>query len=291
MIDAHLHLWDPGRLDYDWLSHVPTIAGRHGVQEWALLNATVEQAVFVQADCRPDQALAEADWISEIAPEIPVGAVVAFAPLEQGGAVEGHLAALGERPLVRGVRRSAQNEADGFMSRPDHVDGLTFAARAGLSIDVCARDRQLPELLAVLRTLFEREPDARVVIDHLGKPDIATHDGDPDGADWRENLAALARLPGVFAKVSGLTTQDHWDHVRPNRLKPYIDHALACFGGERLMFGSDWPVVALAGGHNPWLAIFERAIAGLSADDRTHLRSGTARRVYGLDAGHTRGQA
>ena len=81
MIDAHLHLWDPGRLDYDWLSHVPTIAGRHGVEEWARLNATVEQVVFVQADCRPDQALAEADWISEIASEIPIGALVAFAPL------------------------------------------------------------------------------------------------------------------------------------------------------------------------------------------------------------------
>ena len=291
MIDAHLHLWDPGRLDYDWLSHVPTIAGRHGVEEWARLNATVEQAVFVQADCRPDQALLEVDWIGEIAPEIPVGAIVAFAPLEQGRAVGDHLTALGERPLVRGVRRPAQNEADGFMSRPDHVDGLTFAARAGLSIDVCARDRQLPELLAVLRTLFEREPDARVVIDHLGKPDIATHDGDPDGADWRENLAALARLPGVFAKVSGLTTQDHWDHVRPNRLKPYIDHALACFGAGRLMFGSDWPVVELAGGHDAWLATFERAVAGLSAEDQTHIRSGTARRVYGLDADHTRGQA
>ena len=287
MIDAHLHLWDPGRLDYDWLSHVPTIAGRHGVEEWARLNATVEQAVFVQADCRPDQALLEVDWIGEIAPEIPVGAIVAFAPLEQGGAVGDHLAALGERPLVRGVRRPAQNEADGFMSRPDHVDGLTFAARAGLSIDVCARDRQLPELLAVLRTLFEREPDARVVIDHLGKPDIATHDGDPDGADWRENLAALARLPGVFAKVSGLTTQDHWDHVRPNRLKPYIDHALACFGAGRLMFGSDWPVVELAGGNDAWLATLERAVAGLSAEDQTHIRSGTARRVYGLDADHT----
>ena len=291
MIDAHLHLWDPGRLDYDWLSHVPTIAGRHGVEEWARLNATVEQAVFVQADCRPDQALLEVDWIGEIAPEIPVGAIVAFAPLEQGGAVGDHLAALGERPLVRGVRRPAQNEADGFMSRPDHVDGLTFAARAGLSIDVCARDRQLPELLAVLRTLFEREPDARVVIDHLGKPDIATHDGDPDGADWRENLAALAKLPGVFAKVSGLTTQDHWDHVRPNRLKPYLDRALACFGAGRLMFGSDWPVVELAGGHGAWLATFERAVAGLSAEDQTHIRSGTARRVYGLDADHTRGQA
>ena len=291
MIDAHLHLWDPGRLDYDWLSHVPAIAGRHGVKEWARLNATVEQAVFVQADCRPDQALLEADWISEVASEIPVGAVVAFAPLEQGGAVQNHLAALRERPLVRGVRRSAQNEADGFISRTDHLEGLVLAAKAGLSLDVCVRDHQLPELLGVLRTLFERESGARVVIDHLGKPDIAAHDGDPGGADWRENLAALAELPGVFAKVSGLTTQDRWTDVRPGRLQPYIDHALACFGAGRLMFGSDWPVVELAGGHDSWLTIFERAIAGLSADDQTHIRSGTARRVYGLDAGHTRGQA
>jgi L-fuconolactonase len=290
MIDAHLHLWDPGRLDYDWLSHVPAIAGRHAVQEWALLDAAVELAVFVQADCRPDQALMEADWIVEIADDIPIGAIVAFAPLEEGRAAGHHLTALLQRPLVRGVRRSVQNEADGFMSRPDHVDGMALAAREGLSIDVCVRDRQLPELLSVLGTLFEREPDARVVIDHLGKPDIAAHHGDPDGANWRGNLAALADLPGVFAKVSGLTTQDHWTKCRPDALEPYIDHALACFGPERLMFGSDWPVVNLAGGQNSWLVIFERAVAELSPEDRTHIRSETARRFYRLGA-DTRGQA
>jgi L-fuconolactonase len=291
MIDAHLHLWDPERLDYDWLAHVPAIAARHAVAEWARLDADVEQAVFVQADCRPEQALKEADWIGEIGGAIPVGAVVAFAPLELGGSVREHLTALGERPLVRGVRRATQNEADGFMSRPDHIDGLTLAAQSGLSIDVCVRDRQLPELLGVLRALFERAPDACVVLDHLGKPDIASHDGDPDGADWRASLSALARLPGVFAKISGLTTQDHWTALRPDVLTPYIDHALTCFGPERLMFGSDWPVVNLAGSHDAWRAIFQDAIAGLSATEQSHIRSETARRVYRLAGANTRGRA
>jgi len=283
MIDAHLHLWDPERLDYGWLSHVPAIAGLHGPEEWAAAGPGVRHAVFVQADCAPAQALDEVDWVAGLAhPHLEILGIVAFAPLELGEAVASHLDALRQRPKVRGMRRSVQNEPDGFITDPRHVEGLVAAARHGLTIDLCARDRQLPLLIEVLGRLFERQPDARVVLDHLGKPDIAAHAGDIDGAGWADSLRVLAGFPNLSAKISGLTTQDRWSGGRDETLRPYIDHALACFGPERLMFGGDWPVVDLAGGYARWRAIFQATTAALPSPDRRRIESGTATAFYAL---------
>lgn len=286
MIDAHLHLWDPSRLDYDWLRYVPDIAGRHGPEDWAADATGVTRAVFVQADCAPGQALEEVDWVAGLKhPAIDIEAIVAFAPLEQGAAVAPHLDALAARPVVRGVRRSVQNEPAGFIAALDHLDGLVLTAERGLTIDVCARDHQLPELYQTLITLFGRAPQARVVLDHLGKPDIAAAGGDLNHADWAANLKRLAALPNVFAKLSGLTTQDNWTARSDETLRPYLDHALACFEPDRLMFGGDWPVVNLAGGYSRWRDLFETAIAPLLALDREKIRTETARAFYlgGID--------
>lgn len=281
MIDAHLHLWDPSRLDYDWLRYVPDIAGRHGPEDWKAEATGVSRAVFVQTDCAPEQALEEADWVAGLNhPALDILAVVAFAPLELGTGVQPHLDALVARPLVRGVRRSVQNEPAGFIAAAAHLDGLALTAERGLTIDVCARDHQLPELHRTLTALFERAPQARVVLDHLGKPDIAAADGDLNHADWSVSLKRLAALPNVFAKLSGLTAQDAWDARRDDVVRPYLDHALDCFTPDRLMFGGDWPVVNLAGGYGRWRELVETAIAALPSSDREKIRTETARAFY-----------
>ncbi len=283
MIDAHLHLWDPARLDYDWLRFVPTIAGLHDPETWADQRTGVRRAVFVQADCAPGQALTEVDWVASLAhPELDILGVVAFAPLEQGKAVGNHLDALRQRPLVRGVRRSVQNEADDFITDPAHLDGLVATAERGLTIDICARDHQLPLIIDLLGKLFDRAPDAQVVLDHLGKPDIAAHAGDIHGADWAFNMRRLAAFPNLFAKLSGLTTQDHWTEGRDETLVPYIRHALQCFGPERLMFGGDWPVVELVGGYTRWLSLLDTTLTALPQRDRLLIETGTATKFYAL---------
>lgn len=283
MIDAHLHLWDPSRLDYGWLRHVPTIADRQGPEQWAALNTRVRRAVFIQADCAPEQALAEVDWVAGLShPALEILGVVAFAPLEQGEAVAGHLDALLQRSVARGVRRSVQNETDDFITDPRHLDGLVAAAQRGLTIDICARDHQLPLVIRVLDALFDRAPEARVALDHLGKPDIAAHAGDIRGADWAYSLHRMAAYPNVVAKLSGLTTQDHWTEGRNETLVPYILHALDCFGPERLMFGGDWPVVNLAGGYARWLTLFDTTTTALPPRDRLRIEAGTATEFYAL---------
>jgi len=283
LIDTHLHLWDPARLDYDWLSEVPDIAGRHWAEDWASLAPPVSQTVWVQSTDNPAQALTEAQMIAALThPQLRIGGIVAYAPLEKGKAVAEDLAALKTVRQLRGIRRNVQHEPDGFTTSAAYLDGLTEVARTGLSIDICARVHQMPELIRALEMLFARVPEAVVVLDHLGKPDIKTHQGHIHGGDWAQHLKTLSRFPNLHAKISGLTTEAHWTDWTEAHLIPYIHHAIACFGPDRCLYGGDWPVVDLSGGYHRWLDVFDTATADLSRPDRAAIRSGTARRVYRL---------
>ena len=276
VIDAHLHLWDPARFDYDWLRHVPAIAEVHGPNQFQETGILISQAIFVQSDCSPSQALTEAAWAASL--DFPISGIIAYAPLELGIEVAPHLTALAALPRVRGVRRNAQNEATGFMIAADYVTGMRLAAQAGLAIDMCIRAPQLPELLAAAIQV----PAARIILDHLGKPDIARHGADSLGDDWADNLSRLAELPHVWCKLSGLPTQAAWTTWRAEQLLPYLAHALTVFGPERCLFGGDWPVVDLAGGYAPWRDVVATALANLPPEGQNRVWSGSANDVYRL---------
>jgi L-fuconolactonase len=274
MIDSHLHFWNPENLTYDWLKYVPSISGRMGPEQFANAGVDLEGAIFVQADCA--EALAEIDWINSL--NFPIFGIVAYAPLELGDTP--HIAALKAKPKVVGIRRNAQNEPDGFMISEGYLAGMIAAARAGFSLDMCIRARQLPELREALAHLFTTVPDARVILDHLGKPNIKAHGTDISGDDWANEIKALSDMPNLFCKLSGLPTEADWDNWTPEQLRPWLDHTLKVFGPSRCLFGGDWPVIDLAGGYARWQAVVGSALAHLSSDEQAAVWSGTARRVY-----------
>ncbi|CAM3211442.1 amidohydrolase family protein [Asticcacaulis taihuensis] len=273
MIDSHLHFWNPEHLTYDWLQYVPAISGRMGPEEFAGV-ADLEGAIFVQADC--EEALEEVDWVNSLS--FPILGIVAYAPLELGDTP--HIQALKAKQKVVGIRRNAQNEPDGFMTSEGYIAGMIATARAGFSLDMCIRARQLPELRQALARLLEAVPEARIVLDHLGKPDIRTHGADISGDDWANEIKTLSEMPNVFCKLSGLPTEADWDHCPPEQLRPWLDHALNLFGPSRCLFGGDWPVVNLAGGYSRWQAVVASAVSHLPEDQQTEVWSGTARTVY-----------
>ena len=276
VVDAHHHLWDPRLLRYEWLAAHPRLdrpflpADHRGAAAGAPLSGTV----FVQAGCAADDELAEARWVASLAADEPrLLAIVAAAPLERGDAVAAHLAALARLPLVTGVRRLLQDEREpGFCLRPDFLRGVGLLAAHGFSFDICIRHWQLPDAVA----LAERVPQVRFVLDHLGKPDIRAGLLEP----WRAHLRAFAQLPNTWCKLSGLVTEADHQAWRPEHIAPYLEHALACFAPERLMFGSDWPVVLEASSWARWYALVEAAIAGLPAAARARILGGTARAFY-----------
>jgi L-fuconolactonase len=279
VVDAHVHLWSPEQFPRPWLDALPTLDRPFGLAEYhdQMRGLPIAEMVFVETGVAPHYALLEAQWAAALAGADPrLLGVVAAAPLDDGPRIRAYLdvlAALG--PLVKGVRRNLQDESDpAICLRADFVHGVRLLADYGFSCDLCIRHHQLPAVTALVRTC----PDVAFVLDHLGKPPIEAQQLDP----WRDRLAALAALPNVACKVSGLATEADWQHWQPADLAPYVAHTLAVFGPERVLFGSDWPVVTLASTYQRWVQTLDALTSELSADQRRKLWTENARRWYRL---------
>jgi len=275
--DAHVHFWDPAALPYPWLAGVPAIGTRHAPDTLAAEAGPdcPARLIFVQADCAPGRGLDEVRWVESFASNRPrLAGIVAHVPVEDPAELARVLHELASHPLVRGGRRLIQDEADPeFCLRPDFVAGVRELGRRGLVFDVCCR----PHQLAAVSELVRRCPETSFVLDHAGKPAIARRELDP----WRARLADLAGRPNVACKLSGLATEAGPDWTRAD-LRPFVEHLLGAFGPARLLFGSDWPVVKLAGTYRRWLDAARGLLSALSPDERDAIFHHNAFRAYRL---------
>lgn len=279
IIDAHVHLLDPARLGYAWTRNAPGLRPKALPADVVAAAAPVqiERFVFVEVDVDEGQYLHEAAWVSELAAADPrLGGVVACLPLERGAAIEGDLDRLLAFKPVRGVRRLIQNQPDpDFCVKPDFIAGLRLLARHDLSFDICIFHHHLPNAIRMV----EQCPDVRFVLDHIGKPAIKAGEMEP----WRANLKKLAALPNVHCKISGVSTEaDHRTWTR-QQITPYIEHALETFGFDRVMFGSDWHVLELAGTYPDWVHVVDEIMHDCSPDERRKLFRDNAIAFYRLN--------
>jgi len=279
IIDTHVHLWDPRRFRIPWLDGVPQINQTYALKEYAehTQGVTIEAMVYLEVDVAPSYRLLEAQWVNALANEEPrLRAIVPSAPLEDGDCARSYLEALKALgPRVKGVRRLLQAEPDdAFALRPDFVRSVRALADYDFSFDICIFHRQLPAVIELVR----RCPEVRFILDHLGKPDIKAGLRDP----WQAHIRALAALPNVVCKISGMVTEA--DHARwtVDDLRPYFETVYDAFGPDRVMFGGDWPVVLLASSYKRWVETVDALTQGLSEDDRRKLWAENAKRVYRL---------
>jgi L-fuconolactonase len=277
-IDAHVHFWDPEQRHHDWLDAVPQLRRPYLPAQLAPERHHPDGLVFVQADCRDDEALDEVAWVTRLAREDPrIRGIVAHAALERGAAVDGHLEALAAHPLVVGVRRLLQSAPAALAVAAPFVRGVAQLGALGLTFDACVTHTQLP----AVTLLADACPATTIVLDHLGKPDVAGSLLEP----WSADLAALAQRPNVVCKISGLVTGGGgtgWDIAR---LQPYVRHALSVFGPRRCLAGSDWPVLTLVGEYGAWFDALDALLEPLDADERHGVLAANALRVYGLAPG------
>jgi len=248
-----VHLWDPRQFRMPWLDDKPRLNRPFGLPE----DAPVDAFVYVQVDTTPAYALLEAH---QAANDEGLAGVVAYAPLEDGAIARTYLDALvALGPRVKGVRRLIEPEPD-----PDFplrlVEGLRLLPAYDLTFDICIKHHQLPRTIEMVRAC----PETQFVLDHLAKP---------AGLDpWRDHLSTLAAQPNVVAKLSGLLTE-------VADVAPYVAHALEVFGPDRLMFGSDWPVLTQVASYRQWLYTLTRLLPEAAPPA---IWSHTARRVYRL---------
>jgi len=275
-VDAHHHVWTLARGDYGWLQPTRELAPIYRDFSLAELRpllavAGIEATVLVQAA----PTVAETEYLLDVARESGglVRGVVGWVDLEAPGAVA-TLERLAREPLLRGIRPMLQDLADAqWILRPGVQAALDALPSLGLRFDALVKPRELKALPRAL----ERHPDLAVVVDHCAKPDIAGGAWQP----WADDLAATARHPRAHCKLSGLVTEAGADWSVA-RLRRYIDHVLACFGPQRILWGSDWPVVTLAARYGRWSSASDALLEGLSAAEQDAIRGGNARRFYGL---------
>lgn len=279
-IDAHQHFWRYSREEYPWIGvGMERIARDFLVAdlEAAARPEGVGGSVAVQAR----QSLAETRWLLELAAAHSfIRGVVGWVDLqsEQVGeqlAEFRHGPAAGGRKLV-GVRHVVQDEPDPrFLLGEAFVRGLRQLAVFGLTYDLLLYPPQLPAAVELAALL----PEQPFVLDHLAKPRVKS------GAipDWRRDIEALARHENVSCKVSGLVTEAAWQGWKPADFRPYLDVALAAFGPERLMIGSDWPVCLVAGSYAEVAGIARDFFSGLTTAEQAEVAGGTAHRIYRLD--------
>ena len=275
-VDAHQHFWRVSRGDYGWLTPQahPAICRDFGPDDLRplLAGADIERTILVQAA----PTTTETEFLLTLATATCfVAGVVGWADLGAPDAVAS-IEALAADPKLLGLRPMLQDlEDDAWILHPRAGAGLDAMERLGLRFDALVKPRHLPHLAR----LIERRPELRVVIDHGAKPDIAA--GELGG--WADQMRAIGRGSGAFCKLSGLVSEARpgW---RAEDLKPYVDVLLDAFGSERLMWGSDWPVVNEAGGYEAWHAAAEALTASLSDGDRALIFGGTAAAFYGIEA-------
>ncbi len=280
IVDAHVHLWNPQKFPMPWLADVPTINRPLEVPQYQGQTAGLPIAgmVYVEVGIAPQFALLEARHAVKLAEHEPrLRGIVAAAPVEYGERTRVYLDALRDLgPLVKGVRRNVQDEADpDFCLQPDFLRGVQMLAEYGFSFDICIRHHQLPAVTEMVRLC----PQVQFILDHLGKPHIREHVLDP----WRADLERLAALPNVWCKLSGLVTEADPQRWQLADLAPYVAHALVVFGAQRLMFGGDWPVMLQAAAYPRWVASVAHLIADQPAEAQRAIWAENARRCYRLD--------
>ncbi len=276
-VDTHQHFWNLDEAAYPWLTpSLGKIYRNIDAEELApqLAAAGVDHTVIVQAmnsyaDTDSMLAVAETyDWVA---------GVVGWLPIHDPAETARKLDEYARNPYFKGVRHLIHDEPNpDWVVQKQVIEGLQILADAGLAFDVVA---VYPDHLKHVPMLAERAPNLKMAIDHLAKPPL----GDEARAIWREQLAAAAECPNVYAKVSGLNTVmadfENWSY---EDIKPLVDTAIELFSAERLMFGSDWPVALLAGDYAKVWDETCKCLADLSTGERESILGGTGNAFYGL---------
>jgi L-fuconolactonase len=249
VIDAHIHIWDPPRIDYPWLAGVPCINRTYLLADYHAARGPqeVEAMVFVQCECQPAQHLDELAWVQAAADTDPrLKAIIPWAPLETGEAVAAELAAIARDPRVKGVRRIIQFEDEvDFCVRRGFIRGVQLLGEHGLHCELTIAPEHFPNVLK----LVEACPGTRFILDHIGNPDIKAGVIEP----WRSYLKAFAASGPHPCKFSNLVCNADLDRWTIEDLKPFADAVIDAFGPERMIWGSDWPHALRATDWTRWL--------------------------------------
>lgn len=268
-IDAHQHFWNPDRIDYPILSKEAFGELYRTIEppelEPLLHECGVDATVVVQAK----DGIDETEYLLELAEQYDwIAGVVGWVDLDDPAKAFVQLEEFSGHPKFKGVRHLIMVEPDpDWLVRPNVLEGLELLADADIPFEVGA---EFPKHLGHVPTIAARIPDLRLVIDHLAKPPV----GEGDMTAWQSEMKKAASYPHVYAKVSGLDPSAD--------IRPLVDFVFDIFGAERLMYGSDWPLVHFRGGYEAVWQVLQEAVEGREQSELDLFFGGTAADFYQL---------
>lgn len=278
LIDTHQHLIYPDVAGYGWTSGIPVLADRaFTVADFRTLTRDlgIGGTLFMETAVDDGDIRAETEHVARLARDADNGirGLIVTARPETD---DGFMPWIEEAKAMGavGVRRVLHVVEDDMSTSDTFRANVRRIGEAGLVFDMCFLARQLP----LARDLARACPDTSFVLDHCGVPDIAGGGLDP----WRDDMRALAGHANVTCKLSGLLAYCAPGRATYEEIRPYVDHVLDCFGPDRMVWGSDWPVVDMANGLPDWISVTRRILDSLAPDEARAIASETAERVYGL---------
>ena len=289
VIDSHIHLWEVGRFNYAWMPQDPDCILCHDYLPEDLkrnLDAcSVDKAIVVQADV----SMAESNWLIELANQYDyIAGVVAWVDLHSDS-LKDDLERLMQSGKLVGVRHPLHDEVeDDWILQDKTIRGLQVLAKMNIPYDLLIRPQHLPNILK----LHALVPNLKLVINHLAKPVIAEGLMQP----WADDLAALAEVPEVHCKLSGMVTEAdfaRWPTMQDRQavldsivkdIQPYVRTICNIFGMDRVMWGSDWPVCNLAASYAEVYQALLSAIGEVSEQDKSALMGLNSAKFYNLNA-------
>lgn len=275
ILDTHQHLLLTERFRYSWCDELPALAGRRcGLEEYraAAQGLGITRTLFMESGVDEAFTAAETAHVLGLAgqPTSGIVGVLGTARPEQPD-FPAHLEAM-LHPKLKGLRRILHVVPDSVAQTPCFAPHVALLARHNLTFDLCL----LPRQLGLGAALARKVPDVQFILDHCGVPDIAGG----DAAAWRAAVQEVARLPNVACKISGIVAYCDPARVTVEAVRPYVEHVVACFGWDRIVFGSDWPVCNLTSSLAAWVGIARALFAEESAERQAKFFAGNAERLY-----------
>ncbi len=273
-IDAHHHLWKYSPPEYPWITdNMGSLRREFLIPD--LVNVMQESGIDGVITVQARQMVEETRWLLELACYHDfIRGVVGWIPLVDPK-VQVHLEYFSANAKLKGVRHVIHDEPDDFyVLREDFNRGIELLKHFDLRYDLLIVERHLPQTIEFV----DRHPHQIFILDHIAKPKVRDRVISP----WRENITELARRENVFCKLSGIVTEASWESWTEKDLEPYFQTTLAAFGPERIMFGSDWPVIRLASSYKRWVDVVQHCISQLSQYEQARILGETATEVYRL---------
>jgi predicted TIM-barrel fold metal-dependent hydrolase len=277
IVDTHQHLWDPKMFCYSWLQSNPSLNQAFCMSDYleTTHGLNVVKSVHVEADVDESFMLDETRYLLALADQAanPLAGIVACGRPEKKD-FQSYLDQIAGHPKLKGIRRVLHTQTDDVGQGRIFTQNIRSLEDYGLSFDICVLARQLPIAIALVSAC----PGVTFVLDHCGVPQVNERILDP----WRSQIVEIAKFVNVFCKISGLVAYADPTQWKKDDLRPYIEHVISCFGWDRVLFGSDWPVCTLSASYKQWVEALHSITRSAGEAKQKKLFHDNAIRVYRL---------